>query len=333
MCKVYSDLQLYIQWLKYIEVNGSKIGLDNLFYVQILKIVGVNIIDKEMEVFYLRNVFFEDVGEYMCLVGNFIGFFYYFVWLIVLEVLEERLVVMILFLYLEIIIYCIGVFFIFCMVGLVIVYKMKSGIKKSDFYSQMVVYKLVKSIFLCRQVIVFVDFSVFMNFGVFLVWLLWFFFSGIFMLVGVFEYEFFEDFCWELFWDRLVLGKFLGEGCFGQVVLVEVIGLDKDKFNCVIKVVVKMLKLDVIEKDLLDLILEMEMMKMIGKYKNIINLLGVCMQDGFLYVIVEYVFKGNLWEYLQVWRFLGLEYCYNFSYNLEEQFFFKDLVFCVYQVV
>lgn len=42
--------------------------------------------------------------------------------------------------------------------------------------------------------------------------------------------------------SRLVLGKPLGEGCFGQVVLAEAIGLDKDKPNRVTKVAVKMLK-------------------------------------------------------------------------------------------
>lgn len=45
-----------------------------------------------------------------------------------------------------------------------------------------------------------------------------------------------------LFPRRLVLGKPLGEGCFGQVVLAEAIGLDKDKPNRVTKVAVKMLK-------------------------------------------------------------------------------------------
>lgn len=44
------------------------------------------------------------------------------------------------------------------------------------------------------------------------------------------------------FLKRLVLGKPLGEGCFGQVVLAEAIGLDKDKPNRVTKVAVKMLK-------------------------------------------------------------------------------------------
>lgn len=37
---------------------------------------------------------------------------------------------------------------------------------------------------------------------------------------------------------------------------------------------------DATEKDLADLVSEMEMMKMIGKHKNIINLLGACTQRG-----------------------------------------------------
>lgn len=41
---------------------------------------------------------------------------------------------------------------------------------------------------------------------------------------------------------RLVLGKPLGEGCFGQVVMGEALGLDKEKPNRVTKVAVKMLK-------------------------------------------------------------------------------------------
>lgn len=37
---------------------------------------------------------------------------------------------------------------------------------------------------------------------------------------------------------------------------------------------------DATDKDLSDLVSEMEMMKMIGKHKNIINLLGACTQGG-----------------------------------------------------
>lgn len=37
---------------------------------------------------------------------------------------------------------------------------------------------------------------------------------------------------------------------------------------------------DATDKDLADLISEMELMKVMDKHKNIINLLGVCTQDG-----------------------------------------------------
>lgn len=41
---------------------------------------------------------------------------------------------------------------------------------------------------------------------------------------------------------RLTLGKPLGEGCFGQVVLAEAVGIDKNKPTRLTKVAVKMLK-------------------------------------------------------------------------------------------
>nr|XP_021537255.1 fibroblast growth factor receptor 1 isoform X4 [Neomonachus schauinslandi] len=332
MCKVYSDPQPHIQWLKHIEVNGSKIGPDNLPYVQILKHSGIN--SSDAEVLTLFNVTEAQSGEYVCKVSNYIGEANQSAWLTVTrpvaKALEERPAVMTSPLYLEIIIYCTGAFLISCMVGSVIIYKMKSGTKKSDFHSQMAVHKLAKSIPLRRQVSA--DSSASMNSGVLLVRPSRLSSSGTPMLAGVSEYELPEDPRWELPRDRLVLGKPLGEGCFGQVVLAEAIGLDKDKPNRVTKVAVKMLKADATEKDLSDLISEMEMMKMIGKHKNIINLLGACTQDGPLYVIVEYASKGNLREYLQARRPPGLEYCYNPSHSPEEQLSSKDLVSCAYQV-
>ncbi|XP_014811413.1 PREDICTED: fibroblast growth factor receptor 1 isoform X1 [Calidris pugnax] len=332
VCKVYSDPQPHIQWLKHIEVNGSKIGPDNLPYVQILKTAGVNTTDKEMEVLHLRNVSFEDAGEYTCLAGNSIGISHHSAWLTVLEAIEDTPAMMTSPLYLEIIIYCTGAFLISCMVVTVIIYKMKSTTKKTDFNSQLAVHKLAKSIPLRRQVTVSADSSSSMNSGMMLVRPSRLSSSGTPMLAGVSEYELPEDPRWELPRDRLILGKPLGEGCFGQVVLAEAIGLDKDKPNRVTKVAVKMLKSDATEKDLSDLISEMEMMKMIGKHKNIINLLGACTQDGPLYVIVEYASKGNLREYLQARRPPGMEYCYNPTRVPEEQLSFKDLVSCAYQV-
>lgn len=45
VCKVYSDPQPHIQWLKHIEVNGSKIGPNNLPFVQVLKVRPFNLGD------------------------------------------------------------------------------------------------------------------------------------------------------------------------------------------------------------------------------------------------------------------------------------------------
>ncbi|XP_075767097.1 fibroblast growth factor receptor 1 isoform X1 [Pelodiscus sinensis] len=332
VCKVYSDPQPHIQWLKHIEVNGSKIGPDNLPYVQILKHSGVN--SSDAEVLTLCNVTEAESGEYVCKVSNYIGEASQSAWLTVTrpvaKALEDRPAMMTSPLYLEIIIYCTGAFLISCMVVTVIIYKMKSTTKKSDFNSQLAVHKLAKSIPLRRQVSA--DSSSSMNSGVMLVRPSRLSSSGTPMLAGVSEYELPEDPRWELPRDRLILGKPLGEGCFGQVVLAEAIGLDKDKPNRVTKVAVKMLKSDATEKDLSDLISEMEMMKMIGKHKNIINLLGACTQDGPLYVIVEYASKGNLREYLQARRPPGMEYCYNPTHLPEEQLSFKGLVSCAYQV-
>ncbi|XP_019369987.1 PREDICTED: fibroblast growth factor receptor 1 isoform X3 [Gavialis gangeticus] len=334
VCKVYSDPQPHIQWLKHIEVNGSKIGPDNLPYVQILKHSGIN--SSDAEVLTLYNVTEAESGEYVCKVSNYIGEANQSAWLTVTrpmaKAVEEKPALMTSPVYLEIIIYCTGAFLISCMVVTVIIYKMKSTTKKTDFNSQLAVHKLAKSIPLRRQVTVSADSSSSMNSGVMLVRPSRLSSSGTPMLAGVSEYELPEDPRWELPRDRLILGKPLGEGCFGQVVLAEAIGLDKDKPNRVTKVAVKMLKSDATEKDLSDLISEMEMMKMIGKHKNIINLLGACTQDGPLYVIVEYASKGNLREYLQARRPPGMEYCYNPSRIPEEQLSFKDLVSCAYQV-
>ncbi|XP_071883351.1 fibroblast growth factor receptor 1 isoform X4 [Anas platyrhynchos] len=334
VCKVYSDPQPHIQWLKHIEVNGSKIGPDNLPYVQILKHSGIN--SSDAEVLTLYNVTEAESGEYVCKVSNYIGEANQSAWLTVTrplaKAIEDTPAMMTSPLYLEIIIYCTGAFLISCMVVTVIIYKMKSTTKKTDFNSQLAVHKLAKSIPLRRQVTVSADSSSSMNSGVMLVRPSRLSSSGTPMLAGVSEYELPEDPRWELPRDRLILGKPLGEGCFGQVVLAEAIGLDKDKPNRVTKVAVKMLKSDATEKDLSDLISEMEMMKMIGKHKNIINLLGACTQDGPLYVIVEYASKGNLREYLQARRPPGMEYCYNPARVPEEQLSFKDLVSCAYQV-
>uniref|UniRef100_A0A8C3KX43 Fibroblast growth factor receptor n=1 Tax=Chrysolophus pictus TaxID=9089 RepID=A0A8C3KX43_CHRPC len=280
VCKVYSDAQPHIQWIKHVEKNGSRYGPDGLPYLQVLKAAGVNTTDKEIEVLYIRNVTFEDAGEYTCLAGNSIGISFHTAWLTVLPAPEKEKEYPTSPDYLEIAIYCIGVFLIACMVLTVILCRMKNTTKKPDFSSQPAVHKLTKRIPLRRQVSA--DSSSSMNSNTPLVRITTRLSSTADapMLAGVSEYELPEDPKWEFPRDKLTLGKPLGEGCFGQVVMAEAVGIDKDRPKEAVTVAVKMLKDDATEKDLSDLVSEMEMMKMIGKHKNIINLLGACTQDG-----------------------------------------------------
>uniref|UniRef100_A0A674ARA5 Fibroblast growth factor receptor n=1 Tax=Salmo trutta TaxID=8032 RepID=A0A674ARA5_SALTR len=344
VCKVYSDAQPHIQWLQHIQKNGSRTGPDGHPYVRVLKTAGVNTTDKEIEVLYLPNVTYEDAGEYTCLAGNSIGISYHTAWLTVLPVTGLTSPD-----YVEIAIYCIGVFLIACMVVIVVVCRMRNTAKKPDFGNQPAVHKLSKQIPLRRQVSN--DSSSSMNSSTPLVRI-----TTRRSSAGhddpIPEYDLPEDPRWEFSRDRLTLGKPLGEGCFGQVVMAEALGIDKDKPKEAVTVAVKMLKAlrmcllfmntyfpsscpppdDATEKDLSDLVSEMEMMKMIGKHKNIINLLGACTQDGPLYVIVEYASKGNLREYLRARRPPGMEYSYDITRCSDEQLTFKDLVSCTYQV-
>ncbi|XP_046720181.1 fibroblast growth factor receptor 2 isoform X3 [Silurus meridionalis] len=328
VCKVYSDAQPHIQWLHHITKNGSHYAPNGDPYVRVLKSSGINSTD--VEVLILRNVSMDDAGEYTCHVSNYIGRVNQSGWLTVLpadrSIAEPEYPPD----YVEIAIYCIGVFLITCMVVIVIVCRMRTSIKKPDFGGQPAVHKLTKQIPLRRQVTVSADSSSSMSSSTPLVRITTRRSSDHEHIIP--EYELPEDPRWEFSRDKLTLGKPLGEGCFGQVVMAEALGIDKDKPKEALTVAVKMLKDDATEKDLSDLVSEMEMMKMIGRHKNIINLLGACTQDGPLYVIVEYASKGNLREFLRARRPPGMEYSYDIARVSEEPLTFKDLVSCTYQV-
>ncbi|GFS05721.1 fibroblast growth factor receptor [Elysia marginata] len=116
------------------------------------------------------------------------------------------------------------------------------------------------------------------------------------------EYELPLDAKWEFPRERLKLGSRLGEGAFGLVVRAEAMGLLNSNSSIPTTVAVKMLKKDATDREMTDLIREMETMKLIGKNKNIINLLGCCTQRGPLYVIVEFAPYGNLRDFLKSHR-------------------------------
>ncbi|XP_072476101.1 fibroblast growth factor receptor 3 isoform X5 [Notamacropus eugenii] len=328
-CKVYSDAQPHIQWLKHVEVNGSKYGPDGTPYVTVLKTAGVNTTDKELEILYLRNVTFEDAGEYTCLAGNSIGFSHHSAWLMVLPAEEMVEVDDSGSVFAGLLSYGLGFcLFIVVVAVAVAICRLKMPSKKA--INTPTVQKVSK--FPLKRQQVSLESNSSMNSNTPLVRIARLSSSEGPMLANVSELELPADPKWELCRSRLTLGKPLGEGCFGQVVMAEAIGIDKDKPNKPVTVAVKMLKDDATDKDLSDLVSEMEMMKMIGKHKNIINLLGACTQDGPLYVLVEYASKGNLREYLRARRPPGMDYSFDTCKLPEEQLTFKDLVSCAYQV-
>uniref|UniRef100_A0A8C2YMR5 Fibroblast growth factor receptor n=1 Tax=Chinchilla lanigera TaxID=34839 RepID=A0A8C2YMR5_CHILA len=327
-CKVYSDAQPHIQWLKHVEVNGSKVGPDGTPYVTVLKTAGANTTDKELEVLSLRNVTFEDAGEYTCLAGNSIGFSHHSAWLVVLPAEEELAEADTAGgVYAGILSYGLGFFLFILVVAAVTLCRLRSPPKKG--LGSPTVHK-VSRFPLKRQVSLESNSS--MNSNTPLVRIARLSSGEGPTLANVSELELPADPKWELSRSRLTLGKPLGEGCFGQVVMAEAIGIDKDRAARPVTVAVKMLKDDATDKDLSDLVSEMEMMKMIGRHKNIINLLGACTQGGPLYVLVEYAAKGNLREYLRARRPPGLDYTFDTCKLPEEQLTFKDLVSCAYQV-
>ena len=128
------------------------------------------------------------------------------------------------------------------------------------------------------------------------------------------EYEFEQDPDWEFPRELLELGPLLGEGAFGKVlqgvahntsVVEECLQMDgylQPERPTV--VAVKMLKEGHTDVEIIDFVKEMEMMKMIGKHVNIINLLGVCTQPAGhpLLVIVEFAEHGNLRDFLRARR-------------------------------
>ncbi|VDO20580.1 unnamed protein product [Haemonchus placei] len=103
------------------------------------------------------------------------------------------------------------------------------------------------------------------------------------------DYEIDPDPLWEIDRSRLELVDILGEGAFGEVWRG-------------IPVAVKKLKSSAHEKELIDLVSEMETFKIIGRHDNLLRLIGCCTGSGPLYVVLELCKYGNLRDFLRIHR-------------------------------
>ncbi|XP_038062507.1 fibroblast growth factor receptor 1-like [Patiria miniata] len=100
--------------------------------------------------------------------------------------------------------------------------------------------------------------------------------------------------------DLVVIEKELGRGAFGRVLLGTALGIEKTGKRT--KVAVKTLKEGGGDHAKAELLEELELMKKVGCHPNVVKLLGHCKEKGPVYVIVEYLAKGDLKKLLMEYR-------------------------------
>ncbi|XP_065217053.1 fibroblast growth factor receptor homolog 1-like [Planococcus citri] len=120
-------------------------------------------------------------------------------------------------------------------------------------------------------------------------------------MVSAGEYEMPLDERWEYPRKNLRIMHTLGEGEFGQVAQAEASNILGEGSGTTI-VAVKMLKDNSTDSDMIDLVSEMEILKLLGNHPNVLRLLGCCSQGGTLFVITEFARNGNLKNFLQKHR-------------------------------
>ncbi|XP_047471223.1 vascular endothelial growth factor receptor 1-like isoform X2 [Penaeus chinensis] len=108
------------------------------------------------------------------------------------------------------------------------------------------------------------------------------------------------DPAWEVNRSDIQLGKQLGSGSFGRVVLASVRGLDGAS-DGETEAAVKMVKSHIDVTHLECLMVELKIMSHLGKHVNIVNMLGantVHLNRGELWILTEYCRHGNLLDFI-----------------------------------
>ncbi|KRX25317.1 Fibroblast growth factor receptor 3 [Trichinella nelsoni] len=326
-CPVLSDLQPHIEWFRHKQVNGSWHDSNDTWYGQIIYSDPVSFQedgteddddDDEMNidpfVLFIQNVTFEHETWYSCVVGNALGVVSKSAWLTVLPAENTPDEASIsassaahqaksLWAASAVVIIAItSILAILCVFlkrtrklrrqlesekaqsaqgynGLVATQKMIKINRSDQYLSNGSLAPLITIVPVGRRRI-----------------------SSNTDLTALSEYLMEPDPAWEIDRDRLQLHRVIGEGAFGQVWCADLLPDDSSSLISRRTVAVKMLKSSTTDREMLDLVSEMEVMKKIGKHVNVISLIGCCTQAGPLYVIVEYCSNGNLRDFLKAQR-------------------------------
>ncbi|XP_071801725.1 uncharacterized protein [Asterias amurensis] len=94
----------------------------------------------------------------------------------------------------------------------------------------------------------------------------------------------------------IVITGELGVGNFGRVLLATAIGIEESKKHTIVAVKTIKEGADIQAKS--DLLQELDLMRAVGSHPNIVRLLGCCVREDPIYIIMEYLAKGNLKSYL-----------------------------------
>ncbi|BES94252.1 Tyrosine kinase receptor [Nesidiocoris tenuis] len=103
---------------------------------------------------------------------------------------------------------------------------------------------------------------------------------------------------WEFPRHQLKVFNILGEGCFGQVWKCEARDIIEGEPGPKI-VAVKTLKENAGEREMSDLVSELQILKMLEPHPNVVRLLGCCTEKDPIFVIMEYVANGKLQSFLR----------------------------------
>jgi len=282
-CSVFSDPHPHIRWIR--NIPGNARNNQTILLKQNHK-AGLNSTEHDLQTFTVKNVTLGDSGKYSCVAGNSIGVSHLDAWLTVKErplVTSSRSSVVWIFIALPVIFGMVVVNVIYCWARSRSTAPKLTPIKNPDCIPAME--------HLEEPGVIFGD----------EIWQKLLFSGGnppLNSMLDINNHNLVFDAHWEINRKNIFLHERIDEGFFGQVFRAGVC-YNRDGKNEQVMGAVKMLKNNRSEKDMADLITEMEQLKRIGTHVNIISLIGICTQEGLLWLITEYAEQGNLRDFLR----------------------------------